>query len=228
MGLSSSMARRAAPKVTSGYVREVLTRAIAGVGPARGAKESAENRLAEADGDVEQAVQELISSHVRMAGAQGFLTNVGGVVTLAVSIPANITGLALLQCHLVASIAHLRGYDLDDPRVRNAVLCCLLGRDSVMTLVRRGDLPAPPMGLATSPVHDPKLDDTIATEVTTELLGRMTGRRAATMVGRRVPLLGGGIGAAADGMATRSVGRYAAEELRPRRGGSSRPPAPRE
>lgn len=223
MGLRSTIARKAAPRVTSGYVREVLDRAIDGVGPARGARESADSRLTEAGGDVEQAVQELISSHVRMAGAQGFVTNIGGVVTLALSIPANVTGLALLQCHLVAAIAHLRGYDLDDPRVRNAVLSCLIGRDSVMTLVKRGDLPAPPMGLATSPVHDPRLDDTIATEVTTELLGRMTGRRAATMVGRRVPLLGGGIGAAADGMSTRAVGRYAAEELRPRSGGAVRP-----
>jgi len=223
MGLSSSMARMAAPKVTNGYVREAMNRAIDGVGPTRSAKESAESRLSEAGGDVEQAVQDLISSHVKMAGAQGFLTNMGGVVTLAVSLPANIAGLGMLQVHLVAAIAHLRGYDLDDPRVRNAVLTCLLGRDTVLSLVKRRRLPAPPMGLATSPVHDAALDDTIAGEVTTELLGRMGGRRAATMVGRRIPLLGGGIGAASDGMSTRAVGRYAAEEFRPRRSGAVRP-----
>ncbi len=216
MGLRSTVARKAAPHVTSGYVREVVDRAIEGVGPARGAKESGQYRLDEAEGDVEQAVQDTIAAHVKMAGVQGFVTNVGGLVTLAVSVPANVTGLGLLQCHLVATIAHLRGYDVDDPRVRNAVLACLLGSDSVKTLVRRGSLPAPPMGLATSPVHDPALGETIAKEVTTELLGRATGRRAATMVGRRVPFLGGGIGAAADGWSTRSVGQYAAEELRPR------------
>jgi len=223
MGLSSSMARKAAPKVSSGYVREAMNRAIDGFGPTRGAVESAEARLSEAGGDVEQAVQALITSHVKMAGAQGLLTNIGGAVTLAISIPANVTGLGMLQIHLVAAIAHLRGYDLADPRVRNAVLCCLLGRDTVLSLVKRGRLPAPPMGLATSPVHDRQLDDTIAGEVTTELLARLGGRRAATMVGRRIPLLGGGIGAASDGMSTRSVGRYAAEEFRPRRTGAVRP-----
>src|SRR4028118_1717369 len=146
MGLSSSMARRAAPKVTAGYVREAMNRAIDGVGPTRSAKESAEARLSEAGGDVEQAVQDLISSHVKMAGAQGFLTNMGGVVTLAVSIPANIAGLGMLQVPLVAAIAHLRGYDLDDPRVRNAVLTCLLGRDPAPAVGQRRGPPGRPRG----------------------------------------------------------------------------------
>ena len=41
---------------------------------------------------------------------------------MALTIPTNITGLALIQCRMIAGIAHLRGYDLDDPRVRNAIL----------------------------------------------------------------------------------------------------------
>ena len=45
---------------------------------------------------------------------------------------------------MIAGIAHLRGYDLADPRVRNAVLVCLLGEESVRDLVRAQKLPAPP------------------------------------------------------------------------------------
>ena len=45
-----------------------------------------------------RAVHEVIENHVRLAGAQGFATNVGGLVTAAVTIPANIAGLALIQC----------------------------------------------------------------------------------------------------------------------------------
>jgi hypothetical protein len=158
-----------------------------------------------------------------VAGAQGFLTNLGGLLTATIAIPANISGLALLQCHLVAGIAHLRGYDLADGRVRNAVLACLLGEDTVGDLVRSGSLPATPMGMATSPVHDPGLDQRIAREVMTELFGRVGGRRMATSVARRVPLLGGGIGAVSDGWSTYRVGRYAERELRPRGQSSARP-----
>ncbi|MGI8614941.1 MAG: EcsC family protein [Nocardioidaceae bacterium] len=210
------MARKAAPALTSSFVREVLERAIDGVGPVKGAAAAADVKLAEANGDVAAAVSALTDTHVRMAGVQGFATNIGGLVTLAFSIPANITGLALLQCHLVAGIAHLRGYDLQDLRVRNAILVCLIGEDGVRDLLKRKRLPSSPMALATSPVHDPALDTKIANEVTTELVAKIGGRRAALVVGRRIPLLGGGVGAITDGLSTYQIGRYAASELRER------------
>jgi len=226
MGLASGAARaaarslvpastRIAPQLSAGFVREVLERAIDGAGPFRGAAAQAESRLRQADGDQAVAVSALIDGHVRVAGAQGFVTNLGGLVTAALTIPANVSGLALLQCHLVAAIAHLRGYDLEDRRVRNAVLTCLLGESVVTELARSGALPATPMGIATSPVHDVGLDERIAQEVTTELVGRVGGRRIATAVGRRIPLLGGGVGAVGDGWSTYRVGRYAERELRP-------------
>ena len=162
------------------------------------------------------AVSALIDGHVRTAGLQGFVTNLGGLVTAAIAIPANISGLALLQCHLIAGIAHLRGYDLDDRRTRNAIIACMLGEDTVDDLVKKGVLPATPMGLATSPVHDVELDQRMGQEVATELIARVGGRRLATSVGRRIPLLGGGIGAVGDGWSTRKVGQYAERELRAR------------
>lgn len=215
------LGKKVAPALTSGYVREILERAIDGTGPIRGAATAADARLVESKGDVEDAIGAVISQHVRYAGMQGFATNVGGGITLAVAIPANVTGLALLQCHLVAAIAHLRGYDLDDPRVRNAILACLLGEDGVDELVKKSKLPSGPMAIATSPVHDPELDATIGKIVTTELLAKVTGRRAALVVGRRIPLLGGGVGAATDAYSTHQIGTYAAAQLKDRRRGTA-------
>lgn len=206
-----------APQVASGYVRTVLDRAIDGVGPLRSAAASADTKLVDHDGDVERAITGLIRLHSSLAGAQGFVTNLGGIATLALSVPANVVGVTLVQCHLVAGIAHLRGYDLEDPRVRNAILACMLGEDAVNALVKRHRLPSSPMALATSPVHDPVLDQTLSKEVTSELVGRTAGRRAVTLVGRRIPLLGGAVGASSDAYATWQVGQYAAEELRDRR-----------
>lgn len=205
--------RRIAPEYTRGFVRQVLDRAIDGVGRLPGAAQTASRRLAKAGGDVDEAIHDLIESHVRMAGVQGFVTNLGGMVTFALTTPANVTGLALLHCHMVACVAHLRGYDLDDPRVRNAILACLLGEERVKDLVRRKKLPSSPMAIATAPAHDPDLDARISTEVTAELLTRVGGKRVATMVGRRIPLVGGPIGAVTDGFATWQVGRYADREL---------------
>ena len=116
-----------APGLTTSFVREALHRAIVGVGPLPPASKAADAQLREQKGNVEKAVHEVIENHVTYAAAQGFVTNVGGLVTLAITIPTNITGLALIQCRMIAGIAHLRGYDLDDPRVRNAILTTMIG-----------------------------------------------------------------------------------------------------
>jgi uncharacterized protein (DUF697 family) len=223
MGVKSTVGKQLAPRIagvapglTTAFVREALNRAIHGIGPLPPAARAADKQLAEQRGDVERAIHEVIENHVRLAGAQGFVTNLGGLVTAAVTIPANITGLALIQCRMIAGIAHLRGYDLDDPRVRNAVLTCMLGEDHVDRLVKKRKLPAPPMALATAPAHDPHLDRIISAEVATELITRVAGKRLAVTVGRRVPIVGGLVGAGADGYATWKVGRYADREFLPR------------
>ncbi len=204
---------RVAPDLTAGFVHEALSRAINGVGPLPGAAYAADKQLEEQGGDVDAAIHEVIENHVRYAGAQGFVTNLGGVVTAAFTIPANVAGLAMLQARMVAGIAHLRGYDLTDPRVRNAVLVCMLGDDAVRALVKKRKIPAPPMAIATAPAHDPQLNRLVAAEVAAELLSKVAGKRVATHVARRVPVVGGVFGAGADGFATWKVGRYADREL---------------
>ena len=223
MGMKETVGRQLAPMIhevapglTRGFVREALNRAVDGVGPLQPAATAAEKQLAEQGGHVDRAIHEVIENNVRLAGAQGFVTNVGGLMTLAVAIPANVTGLAVVQCRMVAGIAHLRGHDIDDPRVRNAVLAALLGEELVAEMVKKRKLPAPPMALATAPAHDPAVDAAISKVVATDIIAKVTGKRLATTMARRVPVVGGVVGAGADGYATWRIGRYADRELLPR------------
>ncbi|MEI2715274.1 MAG: EcsC family protein [Nocardioides sp.] len=223
MAFKDTVGRQLAPKIqelapglTAGFVREALHRAIEGVGPLKGARAAAEEQRREQKGNAERAIHEVIENHVRLAGAQGFVTNLGGLATATIAIPANITGLALIQCRMIAGIAHLRGYDLDDGRTRNAILIALLGEEQVNDLIKKRKIPAPPMALATAPAHDPSLDPIVSAEVASDLITRVAGKRMAATVGRRVPLVGGLVGAGADGYSTWSIGRYADRELLPR------------
>ena len=224
MGIKSTVGKKvvapriekAAPGLTHGVVREVLVRAINGAGPLPPAAASADKQLDDEKGNVDKAISEIIEMHVRYAAAQGFVTNVGGLVTAVVAVPANLTGLTLVQCRMIAGIAHLRGYDLDDPRVRNAILACLLGEDEVNRLVKKKKLPAPPLALATAPVHDPEVERVVASDVAAELITRVAGKRLATTLGKRVPVVGGLVGLTADGFATWKIGRYAGREFLPR------------
>ena len=73
------------------------------------------------------------------------------------------------------------------------------------------------MALATAPAHDPTLDGIISAVVATDIITRVAGKRLATTVGRRMPVVGGVVGMGADGYATWRVGRYADREMLPRR-----------
>lgn len=207
---------RVAPNANRGLVQQAEIRAIKGVGPLPPAAAAADKHLKDCGGDVDKAVHDVIETHVRLSAAQGFVTNIGGLVTMAATVPANISGLALLQCRMIAGIAHLRGYNLDDPRVRNAILLTMLGEDHVNALVKKRKIPGSPMVIATAPTHDPSLDPVIAGEVTSALMGRVVGKRAVKTVVRKVPIAGGFYGAGSDGYTTWQVGRYATRELRAR------------
>lgn len=214
--MAAPIVRRQAPGYAASFVRDALERALDGVGPLRGAVASADRKLAKAGGDEAKAIRAIVDSHVRLAGMAGFVTNLGGVVTTPVAVPANLAGLALVHCHMVAGIAHLRGYDTLDPRVRNAIMACMLGEDAVRSMVKKKVLPSSPMAIATAPVHDPSLDLRIGAAVTSEFFARAAGKKTIGVIVRRTPVVGGGVGAVTDGYATFEVGRYAARELRRR------------
>lgn len=204
------------PQAAGGVLRRVLEVAIDGVGKLPSAKAVAARQLERSGGSVDGAIEGIIDSHVRLGSAQGFVTNIGGVATIPVAIPANLTGTAVVQVRMVAAIAHLRGYDINDDRVRTALVMCLLGGEQVAKHVHRGTLPTSPMAIATAPVFDPALDRAVAEEVVADLLAHVSGKRIALTVTKRIPLLGGGVGAVMDGIATYQIGKYAKSEL-PRR-----------
>jgi uncharacterized protein (DUF697 family) len=124
-----------------------------------------------------------------------------------------LTGIAIVQTRMVAAIAHLRGYDLDDPRVRTAVITCLLGEDGVADRLKKSSLVTSPLAIATAPVFDPELDRQVAGEVVGELIARISGKKMVLTVTRRIPLLGGAVGGGVDGWSTYRIGQYADKSL---------------
>lgn len=205
-----------APGASAMVVRKLLDIAIDGVSRAPGAKQTSAASLKKT-GSAEKAIDQIVVQHVAMAGAQGFVTNLGGIATLAVSIPANVTGVAIVQCRLVASIAHLRGYDIEDPRVRSAILMCLLGEQPARAAVEAGELPGMPLVVATAPVHDPALDGTISEKVLATYMGQVGGKRMSLLAGKKIPVVGGGVGAVADGWTTRGTAAFAKAQFVTRR-----------
>lgn len=213
---SKTLVQRA-PEVAGNWLRQILVFAIEGNMSIPGAKDAAARSL-QSRGDHEAALDSLIRQHVGLAGAQGFLTNLGGLITLPVALPANLAGLAVVQMRMIAAIAHLRGYDVNDRRVRSALTLAMLGEDEVRKQVSSGRLASTPMGIATAPVFDPALEHAVSERVFGDLGTKMAGKHVVVQVAKRIPLVGGGVGAAADGYFTYALGQYARREFVRRRG----------
>lgn len=209
----NEMARRGAPQLAARGAHQFIDKSIDGFPGFPSAQEIAQRKLTKRR-DVERAIRDVTESHLRMAGIQGFVTNLGGVIAMPVAIPANLVGIAALQLRMVASILYLRGYDLDDPRVRTAALLTLLGPDTVQRGVKEGTLDGTPhdIAVAMSDLH-PNRTEIIASRVMTELLARIGGKHATLALAKRVPVVGGAVSAGVDALSTYSISRYARAEF---------------
>lgn len=73
----------------------------------------------------ERAAKELVKYQVLKCGTSGFITGLGGVITLPVAIPANIGTVLYVQMRMVAAIAKIGGYDVRSDQVRPSSTCAL-------------------------------------------------------------------------------------------------------
>lgn len=175
-----------------------------GVPGTASAVELAEEYLAEA-GTTEEQIRSLIRWQVGKCAANGFITNLGGVMTLPVAIPANVGANLYMQMRMCAAIAYMNGYNLNDYRVKSFVLICLCGEKASTILkelgVRLGERMAQRVLQSVS-------------EIAAEQAGKQAIRSLAASAGTKslskvVPLLGGFIGAGIDATTTKAIGEMA-------------------
>lgn len=88
--------------------------------------EFAENYL-EKDKNPEKAAKKMIKNQLVKCTTSGFLSGLGGIITLPVSVPANITSVLYVQMRMIACCAYLAGYDTHSDQVQTLVYACLAG-----------------------------------------------------------------------------------------------------
>lgn len=193
-------------------LRWVLAVGIDGIGPVRSARSVASDALSD-HGTAERAIAHVITSHSRLAVANGFVTGLGGLFTLIVALPLNVIGFSLVSARMSAAIAAIRGHDLDDPATRTAVLLTLTGNSASALLAKAGV--AVPGGRITNAALRRLPSSTLAfinKGVAFRLLTKTLGT-GLTRFGRLVPVVGGVVGAVIDRTMVRSIARTAKREL---------------
>lgn len=77
--------------------------------------------------DPEKAINSLINWQTTKCATSGFVTGLGGLLTMPVAIPANISSVLFMQLRMVAAIAMIRGYDPKSDQVQSLAYVCLTG-----------------------------------------------------------------------------------------------------
>ncbi|WP_082588837.1 EcsC family protein [Terrabacter sp. Root181] len=196
-------------------VERLLDVGIDGKGPFDPAHEIAANVLKHARGDADEALRIIARDHRQLGAVGGFVTGLGGFFLMPLSLPANVLEFYLLATRMTAATAKVRGYDIDQPEIRSAILLTLAGADSEDILKKAGlhaaggklsavafdRLPAPALMVLNKAVGF-------------RLLGRI-GQGTFARLGRLVPFVGGLVGAAVDVYMLNRIGKQAAKEFPP-------------
>lgn len=197
-------------------IERLMDVGIDGKGRFGSAQECADLAIAE-HSQPERAIDAMVRSHLKLAAAGGFVTSLGGFVTMPISLPANVIGFYLVATRMVACIASVRGYDISRAEVRSAVLLALVGADSDDLLQKAGYVGTGQLShLAVQRLPGPLLM-AVNKGIGFRVLSQV-GRKSLARFGKAVPLFGGAVGAGVDTFLLKRIADYARQEF---------PPAPR-
>jgi len=142
------------------------------------------------------------------SATSGFLSGLGGVIFMPVTIPANITSVILVQIRMVAAIAHMGGYDLKSDEVKTFVYACLAGNGAKDILKNSGIQIGKKLAISGIKKIPGEVIKKINQAVGFRLLTRF-GEKGAINLGKMVPLAGGLIGGTVDAVSTNTIGNVA-------------------
>lgn len=163
----------------------------------------------------ERAVRRIVRSHRRGVTVGGFVTGLGGFITLPILLPTNVVEFYVQSTRMVGAIAAVRGYDLEDEEIRVRVLASLLGEESGDMLKNVGL--GPVAGAATRGLAK-KLPTTPQSELAGAIGGRLVrrfGLRSARLFGKAIPGLGAVLGAIADRSQLNKIAKSARKSFPP-------------
>lgn len=195
-------------------VNWIIDQAIDGVPPLSSAEDLAQEYLMdESYSDHDARIASMINWETSKNFTSGFVTGLGGILTLPVAVPAALGASWVIQARMCGAVGKIYGHDLREDRVRTLVLLSLVG-DSVKEILKEAGV---------------KIGTQVTRRIVTSIPGRIlidinkkVGFRLLTKAGSRgvvnliraVPVAGGVVCGGFDAYACRIVGKTAQELFR--------------
>lgn len=159
---------------------------------------------------LEDAANSLIRWQNTKSATSGFVTGLGGLLVMPVTIPANLASVYFIQIRMIGAIAHMAGYDVRNDKVKALIYSCLVGNAAKEVLKDVGIQ----LGkkLAQSSIN--RISGEVIKKINQAVGFRLLTKAGTTGVvnlSKAVPILGGVIGATVDAVATNTIGNMAVE-----------------
>ena len=149
-----------------------------------------------------------MDNQVKKCVASGFVTGLGGLITLPVTIPANIASVIYIQMRMIATLAVMGGYDLHDDEVQTLVYLCLV-KTSITDVCKSAGV-----SVANKVTRNllKKLPGTVLTKINQKVGFRLVtkfGEKGVVNLVKVVPVAGGIVGGGADLITTKFIANKA-------------------
>lgn len=181
--------------------------ALEGLPGCETAIELAESYLEE-HSNTEEAIDSLIKWQTRKCSTTGFLTGLGGFLTIPVTVPTDLAVNYYIQLRMIAAIAHIRGYDIYSDKLKSFIYLALVGEASKDILKQIGIKVGHALTKKAIQSVSGKVITKINQAVGTRLLTKF-GEKGIINLGKTIPLAGGLVGAIFDGYYCKKVGSAA-------------------
>lgn len=156
------------------------------------------------------AAKKMIKNQIVKCTSSGFITGFGGLITLPITIPANISSVLYVQMRMIACTAYMAGYDLKSDQVQTLVYACLAGV-SVSEVVKQTGVKIG-VKMATSAIK--KIPGKTLTKINQKVGFRFVtkfGEKGVINLGKLVPGVGAVIGGGLDFVETKIIAKRAYE-----------------
>ena len=158
--------------------------------------------------DVEGAAKSFINYQIAKCTTSGFITSLGGLITLPVTLPANISSVLYVQMRMIACLAHMGGYDTQSDQVQTLIYACLAGI-SVDQIVKHVGVQ---FGVKFANAMVKKIPGSVLVKINQKVGFRFLtkfGTKGLINIGKAIPIVGGVIGGGLDFVETKTIANRA-------------------
>ena len=158
--------------------------------------------------DIEGSKKPPCPTSNRTCTTSGFLTGFGGIITLPVTLPANVTSVLYVQMRMIACIAYMSGYELNSDQTQTFVYACLAGV-SVNEIIKQASIK---FGVKFAQSMIKKIPGKVLTKINQKVGFRFItkfGEKGIINLGKLVPGVGAVIGGSIDFAETKAISKRA-------------------